>query len=447
MLLHRMRIGSSLFTLFVMASVLQAQTHIELGPMVGHVGPDEASFWLKASGEAEASVVVGRRSDLSDASPIAGNRQRLTESAAHMGTVQVAGLEPATRYYYAIALDGERQTMPPYPSFQTAPASGEAARLRIAFSSCAGREGADSAAAWGELDARANADMILLLGDNHYADSTDPRVQREFYYSQRDVAGFRAATAKTPTYGIWDDHDYGPNDSDRSAAGKENSLRTFQEHWANPSYGEPQNPGIYATFVRGDVQFFLLDDRYHRDPNRAENSGGKTMLGDRQKAWLKEGLRASEATYKIIATGSEFQLNGHLDSWTSFDQERRELLDFIRDEEITGVIILSGDRHFTGAYQIDGQVIEVTGGPLGSENFPTKNLPDMFLNRGAGKMYCVLELNGTVRPPVATLEVYRAGEGQIERRELTWDQVNGRERIEPLPVDQPGPDEQDACEE
>lgn len=442
MQLHRVSIGLAMAGALIWTSELHAQTHIELGPMLGHVGPEEARLWIKASGEAEASVVVGREPDLSDAALITGRTERLNQAGASMGTVQVAGLEPATKYYYAITLDGERQAVPPYPSFTSAPAAGEPTRLRIAFSSCAGRDGADTAATWGDLDARAEADVILLLGDNHYADSTDPQVQREFYHGQRDLAGFRSVTARTPTYGIWDDHDYGPNDSDRTADGKEDSLRTFQEHWGNPSYGERENPGIYSSFTHGDVQFFLLDDRYHRDPNKAEDDGSKTMLGERQKAWLKAKLRASEATFKIVATGSEFQLNGHLDSWTSFESERRELLDFLREEEITGVIILSGDRHFTGAYQIDGQVIEFTAGPLGSQNFPTKNLPDMFLNRGTGKLYCVLELSPGADPPAATVEVYRAGEGQIEQQELSWDQINGREPVESLPVDQPGPDEQ-----
>lgn len=442
MRLDRVRIAAALVGIFLLASVLHAQTHVELGPMLGHVGPDEARIWVKASGEAEAGVVVGRKADLSDAKLIEGEPAAFREASAHMGTVRVDGLQPATQYYYAVNLAGQRQTAPPYPSFTTAPQPGESVRLRIAFSSCAGREGALAAAAWGDLDARAEADLILLLGDNHYADSTDPIVQREAYYSQRDLAGFRAATATTPTYGIWDDHDYGPNDSDGTAAGKEDSLRTFQEHWANPAYGEPDNPGIYSTFTYGDVQFFLLDDRYHRAPNRDEDEGHKTMLGERQKAWLKEGLRNSKATFKIIATGSEFQLNGHPDSWTSFDRERRELLDFLREEEITGVMILSGDRHFTGAYQIGGQVIEITAGPLGSPNFPTKNLPDMFLNRGSGKLYAVLELDTRADPPRATLEVYQAGEGQIEKRELTWEQINGRERIPALPIGEPGPDDQ-----
>src|SRR5690606_32749217 len=121
--------------------------------------------------------------------------------------------------------------------------------------------------------------------------------------------------------------------------------------------------------------------------NSARDEGQKTMLGRRQKEWLKQSLKDSTATFKVICTGSEFQLNGHRDSWTSFDRERRELLDFLRQEQVTGAIILSGDRHFTGAYQIAGQVIEITAGPMGSRNYPTRNLPDMFLNRGRGKMF------------------------------------------------------------
>ena len=41
-----------------------------------------------------------------------------------------------------------------------------------------------------------------------------------------------------------DSHDYGPNNSDRTAKGKEDSLRTFREHWANGAYGQADDPGV-----------------------------------------------------------------------------------------------------------------------------------------------------------------------------------------------------------
>jgi len=101
------------------------------------------------------------------------------------------------------------------------------------------------------------------------------------------------------------------------------------------------------------------------------------------------------------------------------------------------VILLSGDRHFTGGYQINQRIIEITSGPIGSTNFPTPNLPEMFLNHGAGKLYCVFDLDTRGQKPKVVLEVHRAGEGLIDRRDFTMDEINGKSRLATLPVRAP----------
>ena len=57
-----------------------------------------------------------------------------------------------------------------------------------------------------------------------------------------------------------------------------------------------------------DVQFFMLDNRYHRDPNEAPDR--KTMLGEEQLEWLKDGLVRSRATFKVIANGGSMLVGG-----------------------------------------------------------------------------------------------------------------------------------------
>jgi alkaline phosphatase D len=411
-----------------------AAAHLDLGPMVGHVGPDEAKIWIKANAEARAEVEVGTDAKLKNARRFEG--PKLEADADFMGHARITGLTPATSYYYRVLLDGEPATLPPHAKLTTGPADGQPTRLRFAFVSCAGREGKYAAAAWGEMEAKADADLLLMLGDNHYADTTQRQGQRAGYYSHRTVPAFRALTASTPTYAIWDDHDYGPDNSDGTAAGKEESLATFRQFWANPAYGEPDNPGVYYKFSRGNIDFFMLDGRYHRSPNHAPQDGTKTMLGARQLAWLKQQLQSSRAVLKFVASGSEWQPHGHIDSWTSFARERQEILEFIRDHEITGVVLLSGDRHFTGGYQIDQRVIEVTSGPIGSSNYASPNLPNMFLNIGQGRLFCVMDVDTRATPPTMHLEVYRAGDGIIDHRDFTWDEVNGRARLATLPVPQ-----------
>jgi alkaline phosphatase D len=411
--------------------------YLDLGPMIGHTGPRETRIWAKASQAARLAIRLSAAADLSDARTVEG--PALEAGSDYMDHVRIGGLEPATRYYYTVLLDGQSALPRPYPSFATAPEIGAAGKMRFAFSSCVGRSGFLTAAVWAEMSARTQFDVLLMLGDNHYADSTAPEPQRRAYYDHRRTLGYAEITRRVPTYAIWDDHDYGPNDSGADAAGKEISLQTFQQFWANPSYGEADNPGIYYKFSRGDVDFFMLDVRYHRSPNRMVDDGTKTMLGAAQLAWLKRELLASKAKVKVIASGSEWELNSHQDSWSSFARERDEIFAFMREHDFPGVILLSGDRHFTGAYQIGGRFIEVTSGPLGSRTTNGINKPDMFLNLVEGTMCSVFDVDTTGAEPRITLEVYRGGAGRIHERAFTWDEINGRTKIPTLPPSPPRP--------
>jgi alkaline phosphatase D len=413
------------------------KAYLELGPMVGHTGPRDTRIWAKASHPAQLAVRIGKSPELSDERVVKG--PALAADSDYMGHVRIDGLEPATQYFYCVTLDGTHAMVRPYPSFVTAPEAGSPGNIRIAFSSCTGRYGYLTAAIWAEMSARTRFDLLLMLGDNHYADSTAPEPQRRAYYDQRRALGYAEITRRVPTYAIWDDHDFGPNDSGASAVGKEISLQTFQQFWANPSYGQADDPGVYFTFSRGDVDFFMLDNRYHRSPNSMVDDGTKTMLGAQLLTWFKREILASRGKVKIIASGSEWERNGHQDSWTSFPREREEIFDFLREHDVQGVLLLSGDRHFTGAYQIGGRFIEVTSGPLGSRTTNGINKPDMFLNLVEGTMCSVFDIDTSGEQPQVTLEVYQGGGGRIHERKFTWDEINGRTVIPTLPLPPPKP--------
>ena len=407
--------------------------YLLLGPMLGHTTSTNARVWIRAFEPARVSIRISTDPELSRARTISG--PRLTTNTAHAGEVLVPGLQPKTVYYYTVLLNGNPALVPPYPSFTTLPPEGTDARVRVAFTSCVGFKGLDSAAGYADMATRTNFDLLLMLGDNHYANTNDIGKQRSFYTDQRMQSGWRELTARIPTYAIWDDHDFGPDNSDGTMKGKEVSLRAFREHWANAYYGETNNPGVYSRFSRGNVDFFLLDVRYHRSPNKDTNLLKKTMLGPAQVQWLKRELLLSTAPVKVICSGSEFQSNGTVDSWASFKRERDEILDFLQHAEISGVLLISGDRHFTAAYQVRTNWIEVTSGPIGSSNADAKNGGELFLNYSPtkAKFYCVYDIDTRSRPPAVTLEVYRAAEGLAQRRVFTWDEVTGKTKIKPLP--------------
>jgi len=405
--------------------------YLQLGPLLGHVGDTTAKIWVQASTQALVSVIAGKQSNLADR--VGFKAAKLDEETFFSSHVLVTNLEPNTRYYYAVLINGEPAVHRPYPSFTTAPREGESGRLRFAFVSCVGYNGFDSAAAWADMATRTNLDLLLMLGDNHYGDTTSPAKHFEKFGVQRRLPGYAEICRGVPQYAIWDNHDFAPEPTDKRAKGRDESLRAFKLLWPNPSYGEKDNPGVYFKFTRGDVEFFMLDGRYHRDPNNAPEDGKKTHLGDKQLAWLKRELAASKAKIKVLATGGEWQTFSQPASWASFLRERNELFKHVEENHITGVLLLSGDRHFTAAYQAAGKFIEVTSGPMGSRNGDPKPTPEMFWNAGkTGKFYCIYDVNTASDPPQITLEVYRASEGAVYRRVFAWDEVLGKTKIEPL---------------
>jgi alkaline phosphatase D len=125
------------------------------------------------------------------------------------------------------------------------------------------------------------------------------------------------------------------------------ALEIFKQYWANPAYGLPDTPGVFYSYSYGAVDFFFLDDRYHRDPNEDPGSPDKTMLGRAQFDWLRERLGASTAVFKVLVAGGGWTVakGERGDSWAGFLHERNRLFDFIRDAGITGVVLVSGDSH------------------------------------------------------------------------------------------------------
>jgi alkaline phosphatase D len=157
--------------------------------------------------------------------------------------------------------------------------------------------------------------------------------------------------ASMPQYAIWDDHDFGPNDAGQSYLLKDASREIFNNYWLNPTSGEDKK-GIYSQFNYGDVDFFLTDDRYFRsDPNLSDSINGvpnteKKYFGSQQMRWLENALLFSNAPFKIIVTGSQvLNPNNKYECMQEYPYEYNQLLHFLTDKKIKGVIFLTGDRH------------------------------------------------------------------------------------------------------
>jgi phosphodiesterase/alkaline phosphatase D-like protein len=199
---------------------------------------------------------------------------------------------------------------------------------------------------------RADPDLLLHLGDLHYEDISDPaptafrKAYRRVHASTPQAALFRS----TALAYVWDDHDYGPNNSSRRAPGRDVAQRVYREYV--PHYAlapaERARP-IYQAFTVGRVRFLLTDLRSARTPNAAPDSA-KTMMGTAQKAWFKDQLARAADRNRVVAWVSSVPWIGAPgdsgDHWGGFAAERRELATYIDSIGIADrLVVLSGDAH------------------------------------------------------------------------------------------------------
>ena len=317
------------------------------GPMVGVVAPTEAKIWVRTSGEFTVSIQYDTNPEFTAARETEPVLVRKVNDYTEV--VSISGLEPSTEYFYRIVVDGipDRylENLAPF-RFETAPPIGTDSDLRIVFGSCPKWQDDRIQPIWTWVE-HYRPDILLWIGDNIYGDALDPDILREEYRRQREIAALQPILHNTSHLAIWDDHDFGLNNHDRTNPVKDGAYEVFREYWPNPSYGLPEVKGVFFKYTWGRVDFFFLDGRWYRDPDEAPDTADKTMLGVKQFAWLTTELESSTAVFKVLVSGSGWSKakGPGGDSWAAFLHERDRLFDFIRDREITGVVMMSGDSH------------------------------------------------------------------------------------------------------
>ncbi|MEL6356450.1 MAG: alkaline phosphatase D family protein, partial [Bacteroidota bacterium] len=194
--------------------------------------------------------------------------------------------------------------------------------------------------------------LMVWLGDNTYLREPDWYTQTGVFHRYthtRSVAELQPLLANTHHYAIWDDHDYGPNNADRTFVQKELTTKAFDLFWGNLTCGLPGMGGITSMFRYNDVDFFLLDNRYFRTPNDQKRDDNRTVLGEEQLEWLIESLVFSNASYKMVCIGG--QVLNTVERFETYQnlapKERAYLLRRIEEEGIKNVVFLTGDRHHT----------------------------------------------------------------------------------------------------
>jgi alkaline phosphatase D len=154
------------------------------------------------------------------------------------------------------------------------------------------------------------------------------------------------------------------------------------------------------------------------------------MLGERQLAWLKAGLAASKATFKLVVCGNQMLSECPSgESWGNlFRPERDAFLDWLWAEGIAGVIFLAGDRHFAELVRkSDPQkrgpdLWELTSSPLANFHFAAADTipnPDRQACYAGGVNVGILRFDTTASPPRVEMLVLDGGGKVVIRQELT----------------------------
>lgn len=291
-------------------------------------------------------------------------RQHPTSEHAFIAAFTLTGLAPHTEYSYSLLVNNETEPALSgrFRTLGSSPFSFDFAVSGDIFTGSNARS----------FDAIAALDpsFFLVNGDVFYADITENRVERfrAAYDAAWSAPRQRALYRQTPLVYIWDDHDYGPDNSHGGSPARDAARAAYRE--AVPHYPLPSASPIYQAFSVGRTRFILTDLRSARSRPRELDDAAKSMLGTAQKEWLKAGLLAAGRSHAIVFWVTSVpwlaeQRDGG-DDWGGYATERAELAAFIEENEIDNIVALAGDAHMIAAD--DGR--HNTYGPSGEPLFP-----------------------------------------------------------------------------
>ena len=423
------------FICFLLLSVGFVQAQLVSGPMLGPVELRTAKIWLEVKPGTNVALQYWKKGEPRTAKVL----EQKTSAAAWFAPVAftLVGLDLNTTYEYRCHFNAKTVSAPtqadgsfttrdlwqwrkPAPDFSFI--AGSCAYFNEPVFDRPGRSyGGDSSIF--QTMAKEQKAFMLWLGDNWYTREVDYFDEWGMWYrAHRDRSSpvLQPLLKSTSHYAIWDDHDYGPNDVGGQYMLKETSREVFSKYWLNTTYGR-NGQGVYSMMTYGDVDLFMMDDRWWRSPDALPDSvngqpnAAKRMWGADQLDWLKASLLYSRAPFKIIANGSQV-LNpaSPYDKLLNCPVEYQELMDFIKQHKINGVVFMSGDRHHSEIIKVERTgtypLFDITVSPLtsGTHTFsgPEKNNPYRVLGIDEKQNYGKISFTGARGQRKMTVEFF-----------------------------------------
>lgn len=340
-------IASLAVSLLAAAAAPQAQPQsnpapLTHGPFRGHVDGAAMHVWARAAAPGEHRLELLPRAG---GAPVAAAATATADNDLTLH-FRASGLARGVAYGVRI-VRGDVVVHEDLAAGWTAGLPDDAGAATVAFGSCANDRGVREQPIWGRIFAR-NPDALVLLGDTPYIDSGDVDARRRRHQDFFDQPAIAATLRRVPTWTTWDDHDYALNDQFGDVKAAATARAVFVDYHAHAGYGDGAR-GVWTSFRQGPIEVFLLDPRSCADTGpSALAPNARTALGAAQIEWLQQGLRASTAPVKVLASGMVWNGGvrpGKKDCWGNWAEERDALFRWIGDAGIEGVVLVSGDVH------------------------------------------------------------------------------------------------------
>ncbi len=349
----------ALFLLFSMGAFAQ----IKSGPMLGYSEMKEVLVWVQTEKPAQVHLLYWEKGDKSihKTDPV-----QTSKANAYIARIIADEVSMGKRYEYEVWVNNKKMSFD-YPlEFQTQELwqyRKDPPAFSFLFGTCnyvneeatdrPGRPYGGADEVYAAMYAK-KPDFMIWGGDNFYYREPDYTRTGMIHRNDhaRSVKSIQPLLANVHHYAIWDDHDYGPNDADRSFPLKHLSLEMFKMYWGNPNFVFP-NEGITGKFQWADVEFFMMDDRWNKAPNEL-NDPNKDYWGQKQMNWLLDALISSRASFKIIVNGGQVISPAKVfENMANYEGERNYLLKEIKNRNIPGVLFFSGDRHISNLNKLE----------------------------------------------------------------------------------------------
>lgn len=363
---------------------------VQLGPFSGSVTSSSAQFIVKTFGSQKVLIELFAENDVENS---IFSIEQITDTTFGYAKIPIFNLKPNTTYYYRAIVDGIASKR--WHQLRTFPAE-KRTSFSFGFGSC-------QQSSWRKwepeifpLIAQDSLRFFIQIGDWTYPDTTEKNYGYRYNarwdlleksYQSKYSYNYPFASevmSQMPVAYVYDDHDFAANNPDGTDPNKEKTIAAYKEFFPHYPLAN-KDAGIWQKFSFGDAEFFIIDTRSQRSPNKNaldENGNinppkghsllaGFEVTGENQKEWLKKSLQNSKAQWKVIVSSVLFNpgyalvlekdslmkkypwmKDDVIDKWAGYPEEQQEIINYIKENDIKNVIVLSGDSH--SSYIDDG---------------------------------------------------------------------------------------------